>query len=516
MIHRTSVAMTRDIETEFRDRLLRADGQEDICLATYRPSTGATRRTAVIRSVIPPEQGDREVHGNATITAEYVLRAAAVAQEQGEGLVLGHSHPGGQRWQQMSGPDYDAEASYANLVRELTGLPLVGMTIAGRDGAWSARHWDTGTGSDVAPSHCENVRVVGDQLSVSWNDEIVSPPPAQRSHARSIASWGARLHRDVARRSVLVVGTGSVGLDVAVRLAATGLSNIGLLDFDGLDLRNLDRLIGVTETDVYLRRAKVDVARRIVEENATARHPRIRAWELSVCEPAGLSVALDFDVIFCCVDRPWPRAVLNALAYCDLIPVIDGGIAIDVFDDGDGMRGATWRSHVIRPGRPCMSCNAQLDLGAVAADRAGTLDDPVYIAGAAHAVGDQGQNVAVLSVSAAASLLAQFVSLNAAPGGLGDPGPIQYVLSTHTLEHLNVESRPDCLVETQLAQGDNGLRMTGEHAAADAARGERSCASSTRRVRLGRYVDDTLWWLRAMLRDWSRQRLAVSVERGRN
>src|SRR5438105_3651560 len=104
--------MTRDVENELRKRLLRTDGQEDICLATYRPSTGATRRTAVIRSVIPPQQGDREVHGNATITAEYVLRAAAVAQEQGEGLVLSHSHPGGRRWQQMSGPDYDAEASY--------------------------------------------------------------------------------------------------------------------------------------------------------------------------------------------------------------------------------------------------------------------------------------------------------------------------------------------------------------------------------------------------------------------
>jgi hypothetical protein len=31
----------------------------------------------------------------------------------------------------MSGLDRDTEASYANLVREVTGLPLVGMTLAG-------------------------------------------------------------------------------------------------------------------------------------------------------------------------------------------------------------------------------------------------------------------------------------------------------------------------------------------------------------------------------------------------
>jgi hypothetical protein len=38
--------MTDSTEAALRAHLLRADGQEDICLATYRPSTGATRRTA--------------------------------------------------------------------------------------------------------------------------------------------------------------------------------------------------------------------------------------------------------------------------------------------------------------------------------------------------------------------------------------------------------------------------------------------------------------------------------------
>ena len=70
----TSVAMTAVTESVLSSLLVRDDGQEDICLATYRPSTGLTRVTALVTEAIPPEPGDREVHGNATITAEYVLR----------------------------------------------------------------------------------------------------------------------------------------------------------------------------------------------------------------------------------------------------------------------------------------------------------------------------------------------------------------------------------------------------------------------------------------------------------
>jgi hypothetical protein len=117
--------------------------------------------------------------------------------------------------------------SYANLaVREITGLPLVGMTLAGRDGAWSARHWDHGVAGDIAPTCSENVRVLGTELRITWNDQIVSVPDRPSTMVRSVASWGPRRHSDLTGRSVLVIGLGSVGLDVAIRLAATGVTRL--------------------------------------------------------------------------------------------------------------------------------------------------------------------------------------------------------------------------------------------------------------------------------------------------
>jgi molybdopterin-synthase adenylyltransferase len=492
----TSLAMTADTAQLLRHHLDRPDGQEDICLVTYWPSTGAARRTGLITSVITPNPGERHVHGNASIEGEYVLRAAAIAHARGEGLGLCHSHPGGRGWQQMSAPDWDAEASFANLVRELTGHPLIGITYAGHDRSWSARHWDIGTGTDVEPTYCVNVRVIGDTLDVTWNNDLVPTPHSGPTQRRSASCWGPNVHADLTRRKVLVVGAGSVGLDVALRLAATGMNTVGVMDFDSVEAGNLDRLIGASSIDAALGRAKVNLARRLMLAAATTRNPTFEFYEHSLCEPDGLAIALDYDLIICCVDRPWARAVLNEIAYTDLVPVIDGGIAIDVFDDGHGMRNATWRSHVIRPGRPCLVCNEQLNVSDVALDIQGLLNDPEYIAGACRDT-ETGQNVSLLSISAAASLLAQFVSFNVAPGGFGDPGPLQYWLSTHTLEHVNTATRPHCPYEAALAIGDRRQELTGVHAAAEAHRGRR--AEAARRHRWLRLADRVVTELRSRL-----------------
>ena len=200
----TSVAMTSATEEALARRLVRDDCQEDLCLATYRPSTGLTRSSALIRAVVRPEPGDRLVHGNATLTAEYILRAAEAAQEDDCGVVLLHSHPGASRWQRMSGPDRDCEASYANLVREITGLPLVGMTLATRSRTWSARHWDVGVGRAVDCTHSTNVRVIGDKLAVSWNDAVQPPPRPSGRQLRTVSAWGESTQTDLARREGIV------------------------------------------------------------------------------------------------------------------------------------------------------------------------------------------------------------------------------------------------------------------------------------------------------------------------
>lgn len=446
-MYRHSVAMSAAVHDNLSHHLVRDDGQEDICLATYATSSGARRTTRVLTNVELPRDGEVEVHGNATITGNYVLRVAAQAALEGRGVAIMHSHPGGRGWQRMSSADVDAESAYAGLVMHLTGLPLVGMTLAG-DRTWSARVW-----ADGGPEWVGSVRRVGPALYASWNDELVPSMAYDATQARTISSWGERLHRDITRLSVLVVGVGSVGLDVAPRLAATGILEIGVMDYDRIETLNRDRMIGVTRRDARLRRRKVDVAARLARRAATAETFNVHRHYDSVCSPTGLAAALDYDVIFSCVDRPWPRAVLNTLAYTDLIPVIDGGIAIDTLETG-GMRGATRRVQTVTPERPCLACSGQINMSEVALEMSGDLDDPEYIRRAGRKSISGRPNVAALCAAVSGSQLEQFVSLVAQPGGRGAPGPLRFSLAAHHLEHLPHETQPYCPTEGQLAAGN--------------------------------------------------------------
>jgi hypothetical protein len=135
-----SVAMTEILGTSAMQHLLRADRQEDLCFALWRPSTGQTRTTALVYRLLLPLLGERNLHGNASFEPHYFQRALSEAATEGAGIALMHSHPDGRNWQTMSSDDISTESGHAPAVYGATKLPFLGLTIAG-DSAWSGRFW---------------------------------------------------------------------------------------------------------------------------------------------------------------------------------------------------------------------------------------------------------------------------------------------------------------------------------------------------------------------------------------
>lgn len=485
---RHSVVMAGTTASELATHLLRQDGQEDLCCAMWMPSSGEGRLTAILQNPLLPRRGDRHVHGNASFEAAYGLRAGEQAAKDGKGLAFMHSHPHARGWQTLNEGDRVAESRLANIARELTGLPLLGLTLAG-DQSWSARIWH-GVGAETFPVDCESVRVVGDTLSVTFNPTILTEPDVSETQLRTVHTWGEETQADIARVRVAVAGVGSVGMQIADVLGRTGVQRVGVFDFDTVEMHNLDRLRGSRRLDVHLRRPKAHVAHRLLAEGSTAANPAHDFYELSVCEPQGFARLLDYDVIFSCVDRPWPRHVLNTIAYADLIPVIEGGLRVFRHDD-DSLRNAYWRSTIARPGRPCLACLGQYDRGLIEAERDGSLDDPSYIADLPEdSPIRHRENVAPFSASVATSLLQQFVSYVAHPSGFGDPGPLRYSARDHSVEFNSTACSEHCLFSVTTGSGDARVDPTDRHRVAEEARRERAEASPT--VQILQWLDDRL------------------------
>lgn len=465
-----SVAFTEDIHKAAYKHLIRIDRQEDLCFALWFPSRGHTRKTALIWKLILPGTGDRKVHGNASFTGQYFERAIGEAVKAGAGLALMHSHPG-PGWQGMSLDDINAEKNHAAATKGATGLPIVGLTI-GTDGAWSARFWEKTKPRTYERFWCEGVRVVGDALNITFMDDLMPVPKFRKNLDRTISAWGHKKQAVLSRLKIGIIGLGSVGSIISEALARMGVSRVKLMDFDTIEYVNLDRTLHAYEDDSTRGRAKVAVAANAFRKSATSEKVTVEPLEWSVTEEqGGFRDALDCDILFSCVDRPWPRAVLNFIAYAHLIPVVDGGISIKIKPNGT-MRSADWKSHIVGPGRKCLECLVQYDSGLVSADREGYFDDPTYIQNLPrdHSI-KRNENVFAFSLSTASFHVLQMLSMVVAPSGLANVGVQNYHFVTGTLDVDHGKCKESCLYPSFIAKGDStGIVVTGKHAKAEEAR----------------------------------------------
>jgi hypothetical protein len=468
-----SVALTTDVHAQALGHLVRADRQEDLCFALWFPSQGKERTTALVRELVLPRGGERQVHGNASFQPEYFERALGAACADGAGLAFLHSHPV-PGWQGMSADDVAAEQGHAAAAKGGTGLPLVGLTV-GSDGAWSARFWEKAGPRRYERRWCRSVRVVGERLTITFDERQAPRPAPRRELARTVSAWGPEVQALLSRLHVGVVGAGSVGCLVAEALARMGVSRLRLLDFDSVEEVNLDRLLHATRADAERRRSKVEMLAAALRQSATARPFWAEPLEWSVVEEEGFRATLDCDVLFSCVDRPWPRSVLNLIAYAHLIPVVDGGLLLETRKGNAGLRRADWRAHVAAPSRRCLECLGQYEPGLVQAEREGNFDDPHYIAGLPydHPM-RRNENVFGFSMAAASLEVLQLLSMLVAPLGVSNPGAQMYHFVTGSLDTDLAGCRASCLFGDLTARGDRaGFEVTGAHAAAEKARRSR-------------------------------------------
>lgn len=459
-----SVAIPEGLEYALREQFLKHGAQEDGGFGLWAPVYGKNRTTALVVEWVSPRDSDVEYHGNITLSSAYYERVRELARERGLGILIAHSHPGVEGWPVPSSADVRNELNHlARGVLDLTGLPLVGLILAG-NGIWGARFYVEGPKGKLHRAEAISVRSVGRFLRANFNPATRPPPKPTLSQTRTRTFWGDVRQADLARLRVGIVGFGSVGSIVAEQLARIGVGELVVIEFDTVEEHNLDRLIHATASDARRRIKKLELAKKWIPRASTAASFHLDAVDGSIVEPESYRRGLDCDVLFSCVDMNWPRQVLNHLSYTCAVPVVDGGVSIRVRRDGS-IQHAVARTQTVGPGRACLSCLGMYDAGRVQMERDGTLVDPEYIERLGDserlAIEQERQNVIPFAVILAGLEVSQFIELVTGMADRGDLGRQQYDYLTGEITIDHSVCLPECEYIRMAGEGSRKLPVLG-------------------------------------------------------
>ncbi|MDP4819975.1 MAG: ThiF family adenylyltransferase, partial [Saprospiraceae bacterium] len=113
--------------------------------------------------------------------------------------------------------------------------------------------------------------------------------------------------RQLKAARVLVVGAGGLGAPLLLYLAAAGVGTLGIVDFDTVDVSNLQRQILYGVSDVG--KLKVDCARkRLLELNP---HIDIKTYACALTTDNALELFQDYDIIADGTDNFPTRYLVN-------------------------------------------------------------------------------------------------------------------------------------------------------------------------------------------------------------
>lgn len=125
-----------------------------------------------------------------------------------------------------------------------------------------------------------------------------------------LSEIGESGQQHLANASVLIAGAGGLGVVVASYLVAMGVGNIGICDFDCIEVSNLHRQLFFTPSNIGKSKAAV-LAEKLRLQNPTITiNPIIQKIDKNTI----LEIADNYQIICDCTDQVMSRTVIND--YC--------------------------------------------------------------------------------------------------------------------------------------------------------------------------------------------------------
>ena len=172
---------------------------------------------------------------------------------------------------------------------------------------------------------------------------MVLTPDQVNRYSRHIimGDVGSKGQRNLLGAKALIVGAGGLGSPSAIYLALAGVGTIGIVDFDVVEISNLQRQILHHTSDIG--RPKLESAR----DNINSYNPdtNVVLHEVRLESHNAREIISQYDLVINGADNFATRYLVNDACYLDGKPLVDGSILI--FDG---------QATLFLPGQGCYRC----------------------------------------------------------------------------------------------------------------------------------------------------------------
>lgn len=299
-----------------KEHLIATDGKEAAAILLCRSAWPVCARLMVIDMLLVPHSlcSSREPDF-ISWPGEMLSAAIDRAEDEGLSLILIHSHPGG--YFGFSATDDASDyIAIGNIFQGWDGPEPAyghGSAIMIPSGQISARLYEKNLDSTPVKA----IWVIGDDIRCWRDGEPADHAPM--AFGSSMTSLLSEMHAAV----IGVSGTGSI---IAEQAARMGFGKLTLIDFDRIEEKNLNRILGSSAADAHEARLKVES----FAAHARGFRPDLEIIVLAqnIFSREAVLAAAKSDVLFCSVDSAEGRQVVDLIAQAFMLPMIDMGVTI--------------------------------------------------------------------------------------------------------------------------------------------------------------------------------------------
>jgi adenylyltransferase/sulfurtransferase len=174
------------------------------------------------------------------------------------------------------------------------------------------------------------------------NPNALSPEEVMRYSRHIIMGQvGPTGQRKLRNGKVLIIGAGGLGSPVAIYLALAGVGTIGMVEFDTVELSNLQRQLLHQTQDI----GKTKMQSAVEKLNAYNPHVTVREHEVPMTSDNAMEIIKDYDIVVNGADNFATRYLVNDACYLLGKTLVDGSILL--FDG---------QATVFKPGQGCYRC----------------------------------------------------------------------------------------------------------------------------------------------------------------